>query len=134
SFPRSDYREAADWIQAHMGESSIVIHDNKLSYFPMEYYSPELPQEFLADQPGSSNDTFALASQEAMGIFPQPSIETAVEGHQDIFFVVFQETIDEYEQRLEDHPVISWLADHCVEFMPEPIGDLLIYQCYGVHP
>jgi len=134
SFPRSDYRQAADWIRTHNGDDSVVIHDNKLSFFPMHYYAPDLNQEFLADEPGSSNDTFALASQEAMGIFPQVDIEQAVDGYQDIYFIVYQMTIDEYTQRSENHPVITWLSDHCMNLDSEMVSDLLIYQCNGVQP
>lgn len=134
SFPRSDYREAANWVLSHQSDSFMVVHDNKLSYFPMAYYAPDLPQEFLADEPGSSNDTFAAASQEAMDMFPQTSIEQAVGEYQVIFFIVFEQTLEEYHQRSEDHPVIVWLSDHCQELVPDPIGDLIIYQCYGVNP
>jgi hypothetical protein len=134
SFPRSDYRQTADWIRTHSGDGYIVIHDNKLSYFPMAFYAPDLPQEFLADEPGSSNDTLALPSQEAMEIFPHRTMEAAVDGYQDLFFIVYQQSIEEFSQRSEDHPVVTWLSGHCTELDSEMVGDLLIYRCNGVNP
>ena len=78
----------------------------------MHYYLPDRDQVFLADEPGSSNDTFAVASQQAMKIFPVNNIEDAVKGAKRIAFVVYSSAIEEYNDRGMDwHPILSWLND-----------------------
>mgnify|MGYP001578243595 CR=1 FL=1 len=76
----------------------------------MHYYLPDSDQVFLADEPGASNDTFAVASQQAMKIFPVNNIEDAVNGAKRIAFVVFSSAIEEYrEQGMDQHPILSLL-------------------------
>jgi hypothetical protein len=55
-----------------------VVHTNKLTYLPMRYYAPDLPGVFLADPPGSPQDTLARPTQEALGFFATPTITEAV--------------------------------------------------------
>ncbi len=110
SFPRSPFQSAASYLTANIPPDSLVIHDNKLSYFPMAYYAPGLQQVFLPDAPGSQNDTLARATEVAMGITPQKDLSTAITGVQDVYFVVFTETIQEYQQMgMEQHPSLAWL-------------------------
>jgi len=106
-----------------------IIHDDKLSYFPSRYYSPDLLQNFLADQTGSSNDTFALGSQQAMGIYPQPDLTTAIGESQQFYYVVFSETIQEYKAAgLADHPNLTWLRTHYMLLDKKVFNDLEIYH------
>jgi 4-amino-4-deoxy-L-arabinose transferase-like glycosyltransferase len=63
TFPRSPFREAAAHLAATTAGEDLVLHSNKLSYFPMVVYDSRLPQSFLADEPGSHNDTLAPATQ-----------------------------------------------------------------------
>ena len=111
-FPRSPFREAAAYLGQAGGSGALVIHETKLSYFPMRYYDPPLRQVFLADPPGSMNDTFAPQSQQAMQIFPQPDIETAAADYQDVYFITFSQTFRDYEAMgYPDYPNIRWLDD-----------------------
>lgn len=127
-FPRSPYKAAADHLKSEGMRNLSVIHDNKLSYFPMRYYLPEANQRFLADEPGSSNDTFALASQTAMGIFPEANIEKAVDNSNGIVFIVFTKAISEYVQNgFENHPVLTWLGKHFTLVDKVVFGDLEMY-------
>lgn len=94
SFPHSPFRQAADFLADRLGPGDVVLHDNKLSFFPAHYYRPELPQLFLADLPGSANDTLAPGSMEAMGLYPTSLEEvTKTKGH--VWLVVFQRALDE---------------------------------------
>ncbi len=127
-FPRAPFQQVARDLEARVTPGEVVVHDNKLSYFPVRYYSPRLPQVFLADLPGSGNDTFAPGSQEAMQIFPQPDIQHAVQGFRRVYFVVFQQAIQDY-QRLGygEHPALIWLRSHAVEENTLNYRDLWVY-------
>lgn len=79
-FPRSDYRGAMAFLEANLQPGDVVVHDNKLSYFPAHYYAPDLQQVFLPDEPGSFNDTLAPESEAAMGLYPAKDLASAVGG------------------------------------------------------
>ena len=127
-FPRSPYSDALRFIDERIQINDIVIHDNKLSYFPSYIYFRNLPQVFLADEPGSPNDTLAYATQFALGIFPQSNIFEAVDHASNIYFIVFQETELEFENRgIYIHPVLNWLCDQYDLVDIQSFNDLNIY-------
>jgi len=129
SFPRSPYREAAAYLQQVSSPGAVIVHDTKLSYFPMRVYAPNLPQVFVADVPGSANDTFALASQQAMRIFPQPDLPAAVEARQSVFFITYSRVFQEYQELgLDGHPGIHWLNEHYRLAHRQVFNDLEIFQ------
>jgi len=128
SFPRSPFPEAAGYLASRAGPESAVVHDNKLSFFPMAIYAPLLEQSFLPDAPGSPNDTLAAATQQAIGLFPAAGIEEATEGAEAVYFVVFERAIEEYRAAgLEDHPILAWLRSHFHQEEVTPFGDLEVY-------
>jgi mannosyltransferase len=109
-FPRSAYREATTYLSNHVKDNQLILHDNKLSMFPSHYYAPELEQQFMADQPGSTNDTYAVASQEAIGLYPKTNLEKVISEYNTVYFVVFKEAIDEYLLEGErNHPILERL-------------------------
>jgi mannosyltransferase len=127
TFPRSPYKEAMDGIRLQLAPGDVVLHDNKLSYFPSHYFAEDLDQVFLADEPGSSNDTLAPASMQAMGIFPIVSLEEAVKGHARVFFVVYEKTIQEYlDMGYAMHPVMRALEEQYQVSSQTNYTDLLI--------
>jgi hypothetical protein len=127
-FPRSPFAEAAVSVEAEMRPGDRLIHDNKLSAFPFLVYAPEMEQTFLADEPGSHNDTLALPSQQAMDLYPEVDIAAASEGADRIHFVVFSKAIEEY-RLLEDgeHPNLSWLDGHYRFVRRAVFNDLEVY-------
>jgi mannosyltransferase len=128
-FPRSPFRQAAAYLEQSVEPDARVIHDNKLSYFPMAFYQPDLAQVFLADEPGSHNDTLAYASQAAMNLYAQPDLAYSSRQAESIYFVVFTKAIMEYQSAgLEDHPQLAWLKDHYLTYQRQVFGDLEIYQ------
>lgn len=129
SFPRSPFQVAADDLAVILNEGDVIIHDNKLSYFPMHFYQPGLPQEFIADPPGSHNDTFAPESQVAMGIFPVADLDSAVGNVKHVWFVVFERAIEEYASIGQpDHPQLAWLLERFSMADVRTYNDLLIYE------
>ena len=112
SVPRSPFEQAAEFMEREVGEGAVVVHDNKLSSFPMEVYAPELPSTFIRDEPGSHNDTLAPATQEVLGLAPVEDMEAAAGGAETVWFVVFERAEKEYRQLGEpEHPRILWLRE-----------------------
>ena len=104
SFPRSPFREAAAFLEATAEEGDLVLHSNKLTYFPMSIYAAGLPQAFLADEPGSHNDTLAPATQRALMVFPIEDDQAAIQDASRVRFVVFQRELDEYALTADGAP------------------------------
>ncbi len=69
-FPRSPFDQASTFLEQNIQPGDIVVHDDKLSYFPCLYFSRSLPQTFLPDAPGSSNDTLALQNSASHANLP----------------------------------------------------------------
>lgn len=127
-FPRSPFRRAVDYLNRPNNSNIFVLHDNKLSYFPMRYYDEERESAFLADEPGTPNDTFAVASQHAMGIYPVKDLSTAIAGKESFFFVVFTKAIEEFDNIGQKHPVLDTLSKNFLQTNRFVIGDLEIFQ------
>ncbi len=128
-FPRSPFQPAMETLREQIQPGDQIIHDNKLSFFPSRYFAPDLPMNFLADAPGSENDTLAPASQQAFELYPQADMEHAVGIAQRVFFVVFGTTLQEYQQtNLLDHPQLAWLKTRFKENVVTHYGDLLVYE------
>ncbi|MCJ7622184.1 MAG: hypothetical protein MUO76_01680, partial [Anaerolineaceae bacterium] len=128
-FPRSPFREMTGFLQSMADSSAKVIHDNKLSYFPSIIYAPEFPQAFLADEQGSHNDTLALDTQFSLGIFPCPDLVSASEDEDEIYYILFERTINEfYELGLDDHPSLNLLKGEYQLKNIYTFNDLLVYR------
>lgn len=111
-FPRSPFREAAEALASSPDNEVLVLHDNKLSAFPMAYFAPELNQHFLADAAGSPNDTLAIGTQDALNWHADADVQAAAAGVDSLVFVVFDETIAEYRLAGQPHPVMAWLNQY----------------------
>ncbi len=128
SFPRSEFEKMMNTIGDKCTEYCAIVHDNKLSYFPTYVYDHQENQVFIADEVGSHNDTLALISQQAMNIYAQPDMVTAVGNNQEVRFVVFSKAIAEYkEMGINVHPKIQWLTSHFIQNDHISIGDLEIF-------
>jgi mannosyltransferase len=128
-FPRSPFQPAMQALQAVVQPGDRIIHDDKLSFFPSLFYAPNLPQRFLPDAPGSANDTLALASQQAMSLYPETDIDHAVGDARRVYFVVFDTTLQEYQQAGEaEHPQVAWLKSHFKQNGETRYQDLVIFE------
>jgi hypothetical protein len=126
-FPRSPFEAAGRYLEQTVGKSDIVLHDNKLSYFPSRVYTPGLNSRFLADQPGSANDTLAAKSMEALDISADTDVSAVIKGHSRVYFVVFTQAMDEYALA-GGHPVISSLTKLAGEPIRHTFGDLQVLE------
>lgn len=127
-FPRSPFRRAVQFLNLPQNREVFVLHDNKLSYFPMRFYDESRQAAFLADEPGSPNDTLALETQRAIGIYPVENWQSAVAQKEHLFFVVFTKAIREYESAGQAHPILTELS---LKFKPTSVtifNDLEIHE------
>jgi uncharacterized membrane protein len=133
-FPRPPFDQTAAFLRAAYQPGDVIVHSNKLTFFPTHYYDRTLPQSFIADEPGSPSDTLAYPTQQALGLLATPDIETAVQGHERVWFVIFRRAVDEYRAAgYADHPQRSWLAQHLTLVSVTPFGDLDVYE-YVLRP
>lgn len=126
-FPRSPFEAAGRYLEAAAGTNDVILNDNKLSYFPMKVYAPTLNSRFLADVPGSTNDTLAAKTIEALDFTAYTDAGTAIQGYEHVFFVVFAQTIDEYAAA-GGHPVIKELTAWAGESAKHEFGDLIVLE------
>jgi len=128
-FPRAPFDRAAAFLRAHSQPSDLIVHSNKLSFFPTHYYDRELPQSFIADEPGSPGDTLAYPTQEALGLFATPDIETAARAHERVWLVMFRRAVDEYRSAgYADHPQRIWRGQHYDLNSVTSFNDLDVYE------
>ena len=128
-FPRAPFEKAAGLLSLEIKDGDRIVHDNKMSYFPFLFYQPALPSAFVGDEPGSSNDTFAFGSQDAMKIFPVSDLPEAVGDSNGVFFVVFSAAIQNYKDAgFIDHPGLSWLGQHFHLVDRQIYNDLEVYH------
>lgn len=126
-FPRSPFREANAYLREHYRTGDIIVHDNKLSFFPSHYYDRDLVQEYIGDVPGSATDTLALPTQEVLGLLAQPDISHAVGEAQRVWFVIFQRALDEAEDLGEPNVNKAWLDSHYHLVTQKSFNDLKLY-------
>jgi len=108
-FPRPPFREAVTYLEQRVEPGDAVVHTNKLTYFPMHVYAPGLSGEFLADVPGSPQDTLAQPTQRALGIHATATISQAVGAADRVWLIVFSREIEEAQALGVDHHALNWL-------------------------
>ncbi len=129
TFPRSPFDQAAAHLATTEAPGDVVVHDNKLSFFPMHLYAPNLLQAFLPDEPGSHNDTLAAPTQRALHLVPSPGIEEAAQGARRIRYVVFERALEEYAARPEGKPpALAWLQSNASLAATTAFNDLWVYD------
>jgi hypothetical protein len=128
-FPRSPARAAIGYLRERVQPGDRIVHETKLSFFPAHFLAPELPQVFVADEPGSPNDTYAPASQAAMRLFPETDLQSAVGDSRRVYYVTYTRVFEEYlRMGLDGHPAIAWL-DQRYDLVDRLVfKDLEIYQ------
>lgn len=125
NFPRSPFKELARSLE-NFGPEMVIVHDNKLSFFPTMVYEERDNTYYLQDQAGSPNDTLAFDSQLAMDYIARENIGQFLE-LDSLVFVVFQKTLDEYFQNNLYHPVIEVLQNEYKEIEEFYIGDIVVF-------
>jgi mannosyltransferase len=128
-FPRSPFDRAAAFLHSHYQPADVIVHSNKLTFFPTHYYDRALPQTFIADEPGSPSDSLAYPTQQALGLFATPDIAAATRGYERVWFVIFRRAVDEYRAAgYPDHPQRVWLEQHYKLISVTSFNDLDVYE------
>jgi len=125
-FPRPPFPEAAAYLRSRVEPADAVVHTNKLTYLPMHYYDPGLPGEFLADPPGSPQDTLSRPTQEALGIFATATITEAVGGAERVWLVYFTREVAEARAVGGEPPTLSWMEGRFALVERERFADLVV--------
>ncbi len=125
-FPRSPYRSADRFLQSNLRDGDAIVHDNKLSFFPMRYYALALAQAFIADPPDSGSDTLARGSMDALQLYPS-LIGDATAGAARVWFVIYQRALDEAaaENRVSENK--AWLDARFKQVALTQFNDLNVY-------
>ncbi|MBZ0274957.1 MAG: glycosyltransferase family 39 protein [Anaerolineae bacterium] len=128
TFPNSPFPAAVDYIRDHWQPGDVVIHQNKLTALPMVYYGRDLEQRFLADAPGSSEDTLALPTQESLGLVADSTIADAAGDARRVWWVSFTFVESAYARagRPEYQAAADWLAAHFAGDDPQTWNDLVV--------
>jgi hypothetical protein len=127
-FPNSDYPQAINQLRAEMPPDAVLIHQSKLSALPMIYYARDLPQRYLADAPGSPEDTLALPTQQTLGVLADACIQAATQGASQVYFVVYSDLMRQAQDfgRADVKATLDWLNLHYVQEDASFVGDLNI--------
>ncbi len=128
TFPNSPFPTAVDYIRDHWQAGDVVIHQNKLTALPMIYYGRDLQQRFLADKPGSSEDTLALPTQESLGLLADAAIADAAGDARRVWWVSFDFAGAQYARagRPEYQNAADWLAAQYTGGEPVSWNDLVV--------
>jgi hypothetical protein len=129
TFPNSPFDRAAAYIRSHWQPGDVTVHQNKLTALPTIFYDRDLAQRYLADISGSSEDTLALPTQEALGLLADPCIQSASRDGQRLWFMVFADAERQYEEsdRPEYRQTIDWLNTHYTPVEQQQFNDLNLY-------
>ena len=107
-FPRAPWNDIATYLRANTTEGDAIVHDNKLTFFPMHVVDPSLAQVYLPDVAGIGSDTLARPTQEALGLIAT-DVDTAIAGQNRAWLVIFARARSDYRTAgFQDDP--NWLA------------------------
>lgn len=125
-FPRPPFQQAVLALGARSQPNDAVVHDNKLSYFPMHYYNRALAQSFIADPSGGGSDTLALPTQRALQLYAS-SLQDATTDKSRVWFIIFREALDQALQDGHPHPNKAWMDAHFTQVSLTQFNDLNVY-------
>ncbi len=128
-FPYAPYEDIVNYVEAHKTRGESLLHSNKLTAIPSEYYAPDLDQEYLADPPGSGSDTLALATQRQLRLIAQPDARTAIGDAPGVWFLIFPREIAEYAALgAPEHPALAWLTANFSEDTVMSFGEAQLHH------
>ncbi|MBI2864830.1 MAG: glycosyltransferase family 39 protein [Chloroflexi bacterium] len=125
-FPRVAFPRVVDSLKDSVQAGDVIVHDNKLTFFPAYYLRRDLPQRFLPDPDWSMNDTLAGQTQDALGLRASALAE-AVEGKSRVWFVVFEKSLTEAREQGRANENVEWLDSRLQLASKQSFGDLSVY-------
>lgn len=110
-FPYAPYKEIGTWLKTQYRSNEWVLHSNKITYLPLMYTTPELPQGYLPDPPGSGGDILFPAIRAGLGIPPPVTLNETIARASGVWFLIFPREIQDYARAGRPHPYLTWLRD-----------------------
>lgn len=121
-------------LKSRLEEGDIVIHSSKLSYLPSFLFDRDLPQGFILDPAGSSVDTLSPAVQQLLQLRPFKDIQNGTNGAGRVWFIIYQQSMDEYGQTGQPHPHLDYLNENFILDSAEEWEDIRLYLYTGKRP
>jgi hypothetical protein len=121
-------------IQNRVEQGDVVIHSSKLSYLPSFYFDRTLPQNFILDPANSSVDTLSPVTQSILNLQSSENIESGTASASRVWFIIYQQSVDEYTQAKKIHPHLEYLNKHFTFESVEDWGDLRLYLYFRNMP
>ena len=107
-FPRARWGDIAAYLRANAVAGDAIVHDNKLTFFPMHVVDPQLDQVYLPDVAGIGSDTLAPATQAVLGL-PATTVDDALADRDRVWLVILDRARDDYRAAgFDDDP--NWTA------------------------
>ncbi len=125
-FPRAPFKQVVQELRGRAPPTDAVVHDNKLSFFPMHYYDRAFAQAFIADPPGAGSDTLAHPTQQALQLYAT-DLETATLNKSRVWFLIFQRALDEAREQGHTHANMAWMEQRFRLVSRERFNDLNVY-------
>ena len=127
-FPYGPFKALNESIQNRMEPGDAIIHSSKLSYLPSFYYDQNLAQGFIIDPPGSNVDTLSPATRDILKLNSYESIEKASASASRVWFIIYQNSIDEYVLTgHKTHSHLEYLDNHFKLKSIESWGNVRLY-------
>lgn len=126
-FPRGPFAQLGATLREQLQPGDVILHSNKLTFFPAHYYDRTLPQSFLRDAPGSGEDTLAYPTQQALGLYAT-TLDAATSGARRVWLVMFEQAIAEYQSVGREHPDLAWMDTRFRRAEVIALGDLCVYR------
>jgi mannosyltransferase len=125
-FPRPPFQVADAYLGANARSGDVIVHDNKLSFFPMYFYDRGLLQAWLADPPDAGSNTLSPETMRVLGIVPT-AVADATHTATRVWFVIFQRAIDEASSDGVTQANLAWFNQHYRQVGLQRFNDLDIY-------
>ena len=125
-FPRAPFKEIVQELHDRAQPTDVIVHDNKLSFFPMYYYDRAFVQTFIADPPGAGSDTLAYPTQQALQLYAT-DLDAATLNKSRVWFLIFQPALDEAAEQGHVHANLAWMEQHFRLVSRERFNDLNVY-------
>jgi uncharacterized membrane protein len=114
-------------IENKLAEGDVIVHSSKLSYLPSFYFDRSLPQGFILDPINSSVDTLSPATRKILNLQSFEDIEDGTASATRVWFIIYQQSLDEYAHAEQIHPHLEYLDRHFVLDSVEEWDDVRIY-------
>jgi 4-amino-4-deoxy-L-arabinose transferase-like glycosyltransferase len=128
TFPNSPFNTAVAALRARWQPGDVIVHQNKLSALPMRFYGRDLAQAYIADRPGSPEDTLALPTQEALDWLANACVQQAGASAGRIWWVEFDRVAAQAAAagRVEYTQAVEWLNAHFTSLEVIEFNDLTV--------